>query len=211
MDYRRLKKGLADIAEKNKVTIHEVRPKDVVVSEWVRWKCQYGCKGYARHLSCPPYVPGPEQTRKLLSEYHKAYLIRFAGLPGMKDADLGSLPKNWHHFLKGLILWIHETIYEMEQHAFYQEYYKALGFAAYPCIFCDDCVAEQMQGTVDLSVKRLCPHGEKVRPSMEAAGIDVFATVRKAGLPVSVVPCKNNEYGMIMTTDINSYGLLLIE
>ncbi|WP_424356786.1 DUF2284 domain-containing protein [Methanocella sp. MCL-LM] len=211
MDYRRLKKGLVEIATKNNVTIHEVRTKDVLVSEWVRWKCQFGCKGYAKHLSCPPYVPGLEKTRELLAEYHKAYLIRFAGIPGMTDTDLGSMPKNWHHFLKGLIVWIHETIYELEQHAFYQGYYKALGFAAYPCIFCDECAAEQMQGVVDLSVKRNCPHGEKVRTSMEAAGIDVFATVRKAGLPISVVPCKNNEYGMITTTEINSYGLLLIE
>jgi predicted metal-binding protein len=211
MDYRELKRGLVEIAVKNHVTIHELNPKDIYVREWVRWKCQFGCKGFARHLSCPPYVPGPEVTRRLLSEYHKAYLIHFAGIPGMKDIDPDKIPKNWHPFLKKLILWIAETVYELEQHAFYQGYYKAFGSAAYPCIFCDDCVAEQMQGTVALSVKRMCPHGEKVRTSMEAAGIDVFATVRKAGLPISVVPCKNNEYGMIVTTDINSYGLLLIE
>lgn len=211
MDYRELKNGLVEIAAKNNATIHEVNPKDVVVSEWVRWKCQFGCKGYAKHLSCPPYVPEPGATRQLLAEYHKAYLVRFAGIPGMKSIDPDTIPKHWHSFLKGLITWIHETVYELEQHAFYQGYYRALGFSAYPCIFCDECVAEQMQGIVDLSVKRNCPHGEKVRPSMEAAGIDVFATVRKAGLPIEVVPCKNNEYGMITTTEINSYGLLLIE
>jgi len=158
-----------------------------------------------------PYVPGPDEARKLLSEYQKAYVVRFADILGMNGIDPDTIPKNWHPFLKSLILWIHETTYELEQHAFYQGYYKVLGFAAYPCIFCDDCVSEQMQGVVDKSIKRERRHAEKVSTSMEAAGIDVFAIARKIGLPVNVVPCKNNEYGMIMTTDINSYGLLLIE
>ena len=201
---------LKGIAAKHNATIHEIDPREVIISEWVRWKCQFGCKGYGRHLSCPPYVPGPEETRKLLSEYKKAYVVRFPGIPGMDSIDLDQIPKNWHPFLKDLIIWIHDTMYEIEQHAFYQGYYKALAFAAYPCIYCEDCVSEKMQGVVDKSVKRECPHGEKVRTSMEAAGIDVFATVRKLNLPINVVPCKANEYGMITTTDINSYGLLLV-
>ena len=48
---------------------------EVVVGNWVRLKCQYGCPSYAKKLSCPPYSPTPEDTRKVLSEYTKAYLI----------------------------------------------------------------------------------------------------------------------------------------
>jgi predicted metal-binding protein len=101
-------------------------------------------------------------------------------------------------------------VYELEQHAFYQGYYKSLAFAAYPCIYCDECVAEQSEGVVDISLKRACRHAERVRTSMEAVGVDVFATVRKLGLPIEVIPCEGNVYGMITHTNLNSYGLLLV-
>lgn len=208
---KQLDDELSALAAKQNATIHAVKPDQIVVSEWVRWKCQFGCKGYAKHLSCPPYVPGPEETRKLLKEYRKAYIVRFHGIPDMKEINPDEIPVNWHPFLKNMIVWIHDTMYMLEQHAFYKGFYRSLAFAAYPCIYCDDCVSEQMRGMVDRSVKRDCRHAEKVRTSMEAAGIDVFATVRNLGLPIEVVPCKNNEYGMIKTTELDSYGLLLIE
>jgi predicted metal-binding protein len=201
---------LKEIAKKCNVTLHPIDTGDIVVAEWVRWKCQFGCKGYAKHLSCPPYVPGPDSTRKLLKEYTKAYIVHFKGIPGLKDIDPDKIPENWHPMLRDLILWVHDTMYTLEQAAFYKGYYKSLAFAAYPCIYCDECVSELQKGVVDLSLKRDCPHGDKVRTSMEAAGIDVYETVRRIGQPISVVPCKNNEYGRIMRTDIDSYGLLLV-
>ena len=207
----KLEKDLKAMAGKRNVELCPVEPGDIVVSEWVRWKCMFGCKGYGKHLSCPPYVPGPEDTRKMLKEYHKAYIIHFKGIPGMKEIDPDKVPANWHAFLSGLILWIHNTVYDMEQCAFYAGYYKALAFGAYPCYFCEDCVAEQAKGVVDLSVKRDCRHAEKVRTSMEAVGIDVFETVRRLGLPIDVIPCKQNEYGKFEHPHFDSYGLLLIE
>jgi len=32
-----------------------IDPKSVVVGDWVRLKCQYGCGGYGKNLTCPPY------------------------------------------------------------------------------------------------------------------------------------------------------------
>ena len=72
MDDAMLEKELQELAGKKNARIHEILPDEIVVSEWVRWKCQFGCKGYAKHLSCPPYVPGPDRTRKLLKDYMKA-------------------------------------------------------------------------------------------------------------------------------------------
>ena len=63
---------------------------------------------------------------------------------------------------------------------------------------------------MDLSLKRACRHAERVRTSMEAVGVDVFATVRKLDLPIKVIPCEGNVYGMITHTNLNSYGLLLV-
>ena len=50
-----------------------------------------------------------------------------------------------------------------------------------------------------------------VRPSMEAAGIDVFATARNIGWELRTIPCKNMEYGKIVHSHIHSVGLVLIE
>ncbi len=210
MDDTILEKELQDLAVSKNARIHEILPDEIVVSEWVRWKCQFGCKGYAKHLSCPPYVPGPDHTRKLLKDYIKSYIVHFQGIPGMEHIDPDQIPEDWHPFLSTLILWVHDTMYALEQRAFYMGYYKSLAFAALPCIYCEKCVAEEMQGVVDLSVKKNCRHAEKVRTSMEGAGIDVFATVRKLGLPIDVIPCKDEKYGMVTHARFNIYGLLLV-
>ena len=210
MDDETLESELTALAEGRNAHIYAIDPREIVVSEWVRWRCMFGCKGFAKHLGCPPYVPSPSETRALLKEYTKAYIVHFEGIPGMEDVDPKSIPDDWHPFLGGLIRWIGDTVYDLEQHAFYRGYYKSLAFAAYPCIYCEECVAEQSEGVVDLSLKRNCRHAEKVRTSLEAVGVDVFATVRKLNLPIEVIPCENNEYGKITRTDLNSYGLLLV-
>jgi predicted metal-binding protein len=207
----KIESELKKLAKQNRAELSLIDPAEIEVRNWVRWKCQFGCKGFAKHLSCPPYVPGPSETRALLQEYEHAYIVHFVGIPGMHDINPADIPENWHPFLRELILWIAETMYSLEQHAFYRGYYKALAFAAYPCAFCEDCVAEQSTGVVDRSLKRDCRHAERVRTSMEAVGIDVFATVSKMRLPIDVIPCEGNVYGKIQHTDINSYGLLLLD
>ncbi len=201
MNDKTLESELKALAERKNAQIYGIDPREIVVSEWVRWRCVFGCKGFAKHLSCPPYVPGPSETRALLKEYAKAYIVHFKGIPGMENINPKGIPEDWHPFLAQLIRWIGDTVYELEQHAFYRGYYKSLAFAAYPCIYCEECVAEQSEGVVDLSLKRNCRHAEKVRTSMEAVGVDVFATVRKLNLPIEVIPCENNAYGKITHTD----------
>jgi len=48
-----------------------------------------------------------------------------------------------------------------------------------------------------------CKHADKARPAMEAAGIDVFATARAAGLPIEVVRFEERPQ--------NYYALVLVE
>ncbi len=202
---------LSQIAEEAGALTAIVRPCDVVVSEWVRFKCRYGCKGYAKHLSCPPYAPTPNETRRLLSEYSHAMLLRFDGVPGRSEARPEDVPEDFHPWYKDLILWVNITVHRLEKTAFYDGYYKAFGFGAYPCIYCDRCVAEETEGTVDESFRRKCRNMDRVRPSMEAAGMDVFATAKKVGWEISTIPCKDLEYGMVTRFDFRSVGLLLID
>lgn len=70
-------------------------------------------------------------------------------------------------------------------------YYKAIGFGTGPCTICTECkVAE-------------CKRPYDVLPSPEACGIDVIATVRRAGLPIDIPPVEGAQ--------LNCYGLILPE
>jgi predicted metal-binding protein len=79
----------------------------------------------------------------------------------------------------------------LEREVFLAGFYKALGFGSGPCRLCRECNFEG------------CVRPDDARPSMEACGIDVFATARANGFPIEVVRDEN--------CDQNYYGLVLIE
>jgi len=79
----------------------------------------------------------------------------------------------------------------LEREVFLQGHQRAFAFGAGPCTLCKSCPGD------------VCKHPEKARPSMEAAGIDVFSTVRNNGFPIEVVLDESSEQ--------NYYGLLLVE
>jgi predicted metal-binding protein len=79
----------------------------------------------------------------------------------------------------------------LEREIFLAGHYKALGFGSGPCRLCREC---SFAG---------CSRPEDARPSMEACGIDVFATARANGFPIDVVRDEGDER--------NHYGLVLVE
>jgi len=202
---------LTALATEKGVLAHRIPASAIVIADWVRFKCRYGCKGYAKHLGCPPYAPSPQETRAMVGEYETGLLLRFDGVPGHDSFGPDDLPEDFHHFYKDLILWVNSTVHLIEKTAFYDGFYKAFGFGGYPCIYCEECVAEQCEGAVDESMRRLCRHMDRVRPSMEAAGIDVFATAKNAGWELSTIPCRDLEYGKVVHSNIVSIGLVLLE
>jgi len=172
--------------------IMPIDPNDVVVGNWVRLKCQYGCPSYAKKLSCPPYSPTPEDTRKILEEYSKAYLI---GYSRSIFEEYGM--ENFSEIFPKALKKIRKSILELEKHAFLSGYYKSFtyGFCG-PCTLCKQCSAEEGDLT--------CKLPKESRPSMEAAGMDVFKTVRNAGLELEVQTEINQD-------DLRMYTLLLLE
>jgi predicted metal-binding protein len=204
---------LKDLAIVNGVQVREITPEQIVIAQWVRFKCRYGCKGYGKHFGCPPYVPTPDETQRMVNEYQTGLLLKFDGVPGHGKFGPDDIPDDFHDWFRDLILWVNGTVHTLEKTAFYDGFYKSFGFGGYPCIWCEHqhCVAEESPGIVDESLRRKCRHMDLVRPSMEAAGIDVFATAKNAGWELITIPCKNREYGKIVHGDIHSIGLLLIE
>jgi predicted metal-binding protein len=94
-----------------------IDPKSIVVKDWVRLKCQYGCGNYGKSLTCPPYSPTPEQTRKTLKDYSRAILMR------VPDESTTS----------------HDMIAKLERHVFLSGYHSAFGLVAGPCERCEKC------------------------------------------------------------------------
>ena len=84
---------------------------------------------------------------------------------------------------------IKKIVADLEREVFLAGHYKALAFGSGPCDLCDECNFEQ------------CEHPDEARPSMEATGIDVFATARGNGFPIEVVKdhtCPQNYYGLVL-------------
>jgi len=202
---------LTRLAERRGAVASPIRASDVVVADWVRFKCRYGCKGYGKHLSCPPYAPTPEETRRMVASYETGLLLRFDGDPAHPVLGPDDIPDDFHSFFRDLIVWVNGTVHALEKIAFFDGYYKAFGFGAYPCIFCETCIPEEIEGPLNETTKRFCRHADVMRPSMEAAGMDVFATARNAGWSLSTIPSENLGYGKILHGNIRSVGLILIE
>jgi predicted metal-binding protein len=149
-------------------------PRQVFTATWVRLRCQFGCSEYGQCLTCPPYSPTPETTRKMLDEYQSAILLHGT---------------EWES--------VREIARTLERNVFLAGYYKALALVCGPCWVCNTCVvAKGKRGK-----PAACKHPDLARPAMEAAGIDVFATARAAGLPIEVVPsrdCRQNYYALLL-------------
>jgi predicted metal-binding protein len=80
---------------------------------------------------------------------------------------------------------------EFERQIFLSGFWKVFALGAGPCYFCETCAIKTGK----------CRHSERARPSMEACGIDVFTTVRRAGFPIEVVRTTHqcpNYYGLIL-------------
>jgi predicted metal-binding protein/predicted O-methyltransferase YrrM len=72
-------------------------------------------------------------------------------------------------------------VLKAEKEAFTAGFYKALALWAGPCSLCEKCSAEEG-----------CCNSKNSRLSMEGAGIDVYATVRRAGIPLRTLADKGD-------------------
>ena len=145
---------------------------DIVVDERVRLKCRVPvCDSYNKNLMCPPHVPSVAEFRTVLKNYSRAILIQVSA--ELHEAYTNAPTEEV--FLPARKL--HELVNLGEKEAFTVGFRFAAGFIGGCCRLCDECIIVQ-GGT-------LCRYPFKARPSMEAMGIDVTATVEKAGIPVS--------------------------
>ncbi|MBP6931828.1 MAG: DUF2284 domain-containing protein [Candidatus Methanofastidiosum sp.] len=179
-------KKLIDMAMNGGATsVKIISTEDIYVNEWVRQKCEFGCRFYAKRFTCPPYIHSVKETKKILKEYNTAMLIQFKDLTERMQ---------WRG--------IQKLMSQLEREAFLEGFYKAFAYNAGACRLCDTCLAETIEKSTVFDKKK-CVNNMIARPSMESAGIDVYKTAKKAGYELRVV---QNE-DMCFT----SFCLLLLE
>lgn len=181
--------------------LHLISTDIIVVGNWVRLKCKYGCENYGKHLCCPPFTPTPDETRAILSEYRNAALARFE-----VKADSKLPPKHALRAMSNSVAKIQKTIADLEKSAFLAGYYKAFGMNAMPCALCETCIIEEIQkkdqAVFDLDGVK-CRNKQIMRPSMESLGIDVFQTVKNAGFKARVLKDSKET--------VELFGLILLD
>ena len=158
-----------------------VEPKGIVVSQWVRMKCMFGCGGYGQNASCPPNVPSVAECRQFFDEYRAAAVFHF-----QHKVDK---PEDRHPWSKG----VNQELLKLERAVFLAGYRKAFLLFMDSCGLCADCVGSRAE----------CKNAKSARPAPEGMAVDVFATVRQYGYPIEVL----TNYAQAM----NRYAFLLIE
>jgi predicted metal-binding protein len=174
-DQEKLKPYLQMARERGADHALVIKPASIITAPWVRVKCQFGCFGYGRGLCCPPNTPTPEQMRGILDSFVRAILLH----------------RHWQKGI-GVVDQFNEMLVDIERALFLDGFYKAWAMGSGPCRRCKKC---DTTGT--------CLHADRARPSLEACGIDVFATARGHDLPIEVVRTHKDEREI--------FGVVLVE
>jgi predicted metal-binding protein len=176
------KKRVEDIIRKHDYQDFKwIDPQKIVVAQWVRMKCLFGCNEYGRTATCPPNVPSVSDCERFFKEYNLAVVLHFE-----KKVDR---PEDRFEWTKK----INSGLLDLERDIFLSGYQKAFLLFMDSCLFCDSCPG----------VLQKCKEPKKARPTPEALGMDVFSTVKTVGYPIEVL----SEYSQPM----NRYAFLFIE
>jgi predicted metal-binding protein len=137
---------------------------------------------YGKSYCCPPDTPTPDQMRQVLGSYQRAILFHFqsARISGH------SRKKSFSDFISALV--------DLEGEMFRDGYYKVLVLLAGPCGLCEQCARTRGEP---------CALRSRARPSMEACGIDVYATARGNGFHIQPLREKGETQ--------NDYCLMLVD
>jgi predicted metal-binding protein len=176
------KKELQTIFERHSFTDFKwMNAKDMVIAHWVRFRCVFGCSSYGKSCMCPPNIPTIEECAKMLSEYNDVAVFHLE-----KQLASPEEIKSWRRD-------INLKMVKLEKDVFLSGYYKTLVVTFASCDLCESCSGTRSD----------CKNPQIARPTAEALGIDVYATVRNIGYPIQVL--KDHSEAM------NRYAFLLIE
>ncbi len=156
-------------------------PKTIIVAQWVRLKCEYGCPSYGKIASCPPNTPSVEACRQFFAEYSTGLVIHFQQVAPEKETRRAWSAKT------------NTRLSALERDIFLAGYPKAFLLFMDSCEICSECVPD----------RKACKEPKLSRPSPEGMAVDVFSTVRQLGFPIEVLTDPGDT--------MNRYAFLMVE
>ena len=157
-----------------------IDPQKIIVAQWVRMKCMFGCGEYGHSACCPPNTPSVSECERFFHEYQDAVIFRFE-----KAVDK---PEDRHKWSKKVNI----KLAKLEREVFLAGYERAFLLFMDSCGICADCAA----------IREECKEPRFARPSPESMAVDVYSTVRQFGFPIEV----RTEYSQ----EMNRYAFLMI-
>lgn len=151
---------------------------DIVLDERAALKCLVPlCSHYGVDLMCPPNLIPVSQFRTILNRYTYAILVKVDFPPESLRPETNRAKADYINIAGDARKLLHEIVCRIESLAIQQGYHFAAGLIGGSCPLCEECVG--------VKSGLPCRHPFKARPSMEAMGIDVMATARKARMHLS--------------------------
>jgi len=158
-------------ATDSKIVTSDVIP----IDDRVVLKCEIPvCFGYGTCANCPPNTITPSELRNLITKYKHAIFFKLEVKPEVIVRNRETILERAGAYQK-----IFEIVSAVESMAFYDGYYLAVGFAAGSCksTYCYKVECSALRG-------ERCRHELRVRPSMEAVGIDAYRLATSLGWDV---------------------------
>jgi predicted metal-binding protein len=159
------KKSIDAIFEKNGYADYKwIDPKKIIVAQWVRMKCMFGCAEYGRSGACPPNTPDVAECERFFREYTDAVILHFEGRM--------EKPEDRHAWSRK----INAKLVKLEREIFLAGYERTFLLFMDSCCFCKECSGS----------RETCKEPQMARPAPEAMAVDVYSTVRQFNFPIDV-------------------------
>jgi predicted metal-binding protein len=176
------RKGLEGMFKKHGYDDYKwINPKSIVVAQWARMKCMFGCKNYGQCGTCPPNTPPVAECKDFFKGYKTGAVFHFTKKVKRPEDRFAWTRK------------VNLKLLKLEREVFLSGYYKVFLLFMDSCKLCESCPG----------IKQLCKNPKMSRPTPESMAMDVFATVRKIGYPIEVLYDDFQE--------MNRYAFLFIE
>jgi len=156
-------------------------PQKIVVGQWVRLKCMFGCGEYGKTATCPPYVPSVAECERFFRDYRRAVVFHLSKKVAKPEAR--------HVWTRRMNL----QLLKLEREVFLSGHEKAFLLFMDSCGICAECSGS----------RATCKEPQMARPTPEALAMDVFTTVRSLGYPIEVLSRTDQP--------MNRYAFLLIK
>lgn len=156
-------------------------PSGIVVAEWVRMKCRFGCPHFGKAAACPPNTPEVDACRRFFADYEHALIFHFEVVAPETEAR-----RAWSARTSRALL-------DLEREVFLAGYPKAFALFTDACHLCETCVPD----------RAACKEPALARPSATGMAVDVFGTARRLGFPIEVLTAPS--------APVNYFAFLMVD